>query len=65
MVVLGQRNVYALEVGHAKDTGAMVNFCLSFFFLPLTDFSHGDYGRGLYFSKYPSKAAQFSAVSSH
>ena len=28
-----------------------------------SDFSHGEYGYGLYFSKYPSKAAQFSAVS--
>ncbi|XP_071117831.1 uncharacterized protein [Haliotis cracherodii] len=27
------------------------------------DFSYGEYGRGLYFSKYPSKAAQFSAFS--
>lgn len=27
------------------------------------DFSHGEYGYGLYFSKHPSKAAQFSAVS--
>ncbi|XP_076440293.1 uncharacterized protein LOC143279885 isoform X2 [Babylonia areolata] len=26
------------------------------------DFSHGEYGHGLYFSKYPSKAAQFSAL---
>ncbi|KAL8580354.1 hypothetical protein ACOMHN_037453 [Nucella lapillus] len=26
------------------------------------DFSHGEYGYGLYFSKYPSKAAQFSAL---
>ncbi|XP_005102219.2 uncharacterized protein LOC101854343 isoform X2 [Aplysia californica] len=24
------------------------------------DFTHGEFGRGLYFSKYPSKAAQFS-----
>ncbi|ESO92571.1 hypothetical protein LOTGIDRAFT_233022 [Lottia gigantea] len=27
------------------------------------DFSHGEFGRGLYFSKYPSRAAQFSAFS--
>ncbi|KAL5017294.1 hypothetical protein ScPMuIL_006883 [Solemya velum] len=27
-----------------------------------SDYSHGEYGRGLYFSKYPSKAAQFSAI---
>ncbi|PVD23579.1 hypothetical protein C0Q70_16851 [Pomacea canaliculata] len=26
------------------------------------DFSHGEYGYGLYFSKHPSKAAQFSAL---
>ncbi|XP_022317726.2 uncharacterized protein LOC111120953 isoform X2 [Crassostrea virginica] len=26
-----------------------------------SDFVYGEYGRGLYFSKYPSKAAQFSA----
>ncbi|KAL3867893.1 hypothetical protein ACJMK2_040738 [Sinanodonta woodiana] len=26
------------------------------------DLVHGDFGRGLYFSKYPSKAAQFSAT---
>ncbi|XP_013409097.1 uncharacterized protein LOC106172764 [Lingula anatina] len=26
------------------------------------DFSHGEYGRGLYFSQFPSKAAQFSAL---
>ncbi|XP_041358936.1 uncharacterized protein LOC121375513 [Gigantopelta aegis] len=26
------------------------------------DFTHGDYGRGLYFSKQPSTAAQFSAL---
>ena len=29
----------------------------------ISDFSYGEYGRGLYFSKFPSKAAQFSAVS--
>ncbi|XP_062613962.1 uncharacterized protein LOC134275707 isoform X1 [Saccostrea cucullata] len=27
-----------------------------------SDFIYGEYGRGLYFSKYPSKAAQFSAL---
>ncbi|XP_060077768.1 uncharacterized protein LOC132557295 [Ylistrum balloti] len=27
-----------------------------------SDFQHGEYGRGLYFSKYPSKAAHFSGV---
>ncbi|OWF56345.1 uncharacterized protein LOC110449214 [Mizuhopecten yessoensis] len=27
-----------------------------------SDFIHGEYGRGLYFSKYPSKAAHFSGV---
>ncbi|RUS86942.1 hypothetical protein EGW08_005267 [Elysia chlorotica] len=26
------------------------------------DFTHGEFGRGLYFTKYPSKAAQFSAL---
>ncbi|CAG5121940.1 unnamed protein product [Candidula unifasciata] len=26
------------------------------------DFIHGEFGRGLYFSKYPSKAAQFSVL---
>ncbi|CAH1776040.1 unnamed protein product, partial [Owenia fusiformis] len=26
------------------------------------DFSHGEYGIGLYFSQYPSKAAQFSTL---
>merc|ERR1719394_1418284 len=26
------------------------------------DFTHGEFGRGLYFSKYPSKAAQFSEL---
>ena len=34
---------------------------LSFVFV--SDFSFGDFGKGLYFSKFPSKAAQFSAVS--
>lgn len=33
-------------------------------FVNLADFTHGEFGRGLYFSKFPSKAAQFSAVSS-
>ncbi|XP_069127869.1 uncharacterized protein [Argopecten irradians] len=27
-----------------------------------SDFQHGEFGRGLYFSKYPSKAAHFSGV---
>ncbi|KAK3592135.1 hypothetical protein CHS0354_019423 [Potamilus streckersoni] len=27
-----------------------------------SDLIHGDFGKGLYFSKYPSKAAQFSAI---
>ncbi|XP_050402209.1 uncharacterized protein LOC126818717 [Patella vulgata] len=26
------------------------------------DFTHGEFGKGIYFSKYPSKAAQFSAL---
>ena len=29
----------------------------------VSDFTFGEYGKGLYFSKFPSKAAQFSAVS--
>ncbi|GFO03135.1 hypothetical protein PoB_002964000 [Plakobranchus ocellatus] len=27
-----------------------------------SDFTHGEFGRGLYFTKYPSKAAQFSTL---
>ena len=29
----------------------------------IADFIYGDYGIGLYFSKFPSKATKFSAVS--
>jgi len=29
----------------------------------VVDFTDGDYGKGLYFSKFPSRAAEFSVVS--
>ena len=31
-------------------------------FATISDFSQGEYGVGLHFSKYPSRAAQFSTV---
>ena len=37
----------------------LTNLCCYIF----SDFSFGEFGKGLYFSKFPSKAAQFSAVS--
>ena len=41
----------------------MLSMILTLITIYFPDYSHGDYGKGLYFSKYPSTAAQFSAVS--